>query len=595
MITAEMLPDKWRDWEIGELLGSGSYGNVHLLQNGEEKAALKVIRIPASEAEEAALAHEYPDAEDRIRYCENIVKGLQAEIRAMELLRSNGHVVILQDHAVTCSEDRLSWTVWIRMELLTSFPDYLIGNRMKEKDILDMGVQICSALEACEKENILHRDIKPENIMTDGHGTYKLGDFGLARQMGLSSQSLSLKGTFTYMAPEVYHGSTYGPRADQYSLGIVLYRLLNRSRDPFVDPDIRMIYYRDRESALQRRMKGEPLPKPAEASPEASAVICKACAFRPEDRYDSISALRSDLSAVLRGETPAVMLYPAAHELPGDDPSSVPVQTSGDTEGLFQKKKVPRRFAGRRLALAGLAAAAVIALAVWFFLFHAGGASGTCGTSMSWTLDKEGSMTVSGSGTMDNYQLLHPSPWRYLDDPNISSLTVEEGVESIGDYSFYFCTFLEKVSLPESLAYIGSSAFAHCWLLGGIHIPGGVTRIGTSPFIHCVNLTSITVDPDNTVYDSRDNCNALILTASGELIAGCKTTYIPEGIVSIESGAFWGGLPSQLAIPDSVTRIADDAFAYEEDDLPEDFTLLGSSGSCAETYAREHGILFEEL
>ena len=296
------LPDRWKDWEITKSIGSGSYGDVYeAVYRGANpsvttrKVAVKVIRIPSGSAEAAALAHEMPDIEDRIQYCQNIVDGLLSEIRTMEALRDNGHVVALQDYYVDYNETLPEWTIYIRLELLTPLSDYLETHTPDEKLVLRLGTQMCSALEECGEKGILHRDIKPENIMVTEDGTFKLGDFGLARQLDLTTASLSLKGTFTYMAPEVYHGEKYGVKADQYSLGIVLYRLLNRNRDPFVDPAVDMVYYKDREEALRRRMSGEQLPPPAEASEQLAAVIGKACAFSPDDRYDSISDLKHDL------------------------------------------------------------------------------------------------------------------------------------------------------------------------------------------------------------------------------------------------------------------------------------------------------------
>ena len=88
-----------------------------------------------------------------------------------------------------------------------------------------MGVDICKALELYQKYNIIHRDIKPENIFVSDNGDFKLGDFGIARTIEKTMSDLSKKGTYNYMAPEVYQGGEYGFSVDLYSLGIVLYRI----------------------------------------------------------------------------------------------------------------------------------------------------------------------------------------------------------------------------------------------------------------------------------------------------------------------------------------------------------------------------------
>jgi hypothetical protein len=169
-------------------------------------------------------------------------------------------------------------------------------------DVIQFGIDICSALEQCSKLSIIHRDIKPDNILVAPNGDYKLCDFGIARYMDQTVGSLSLKGTYTYMAPEIYHGQKYGSQADIYSLGIVLYRLMNRNRDPFINPEKQMVYYKDREEALRRRMEGEELPKPFDASEAFTEIIRKACAFAPEQRYGSAAELKRDLELFKEGD-----------------------------------------------------------------------------------------------------------------------------------------------------------------------------------------------------------------------------------------------------------------------------------------------------
>ena len=101
--------------------------------------------------------------------------------------------------------------------------------KLTEEDVLRLGIDLCRALEYCQKQNIIHRDIKPENIFVSRFGEFKLGDFGIARNWDRGASGLSKKGTFSYMAPEMYKGEEYDSRADIYSLGIVLYKLRKQS------------------------------------------------------------------------------------------------------------------------------------------------------------------------------------------------------------------------------------------------------------------------------------------------------------------------------------------------------------------------------
>ena len=95
------------------------------------------------------------------------------------------------------------------MELLTNLYDQVMSNSSSEaclsqREVIKLGVHLCRALELCSRKNIIHRDIKPENIFISPHGEYKLGDFGVARQVEQTMSGLSKKGTYTTMAPEVF-------------------------------------------------------------------------------------------------------------------------------------------------------------------------------------------------------------------------------------------------------------------------------------------------------------------------------------------------------------------------------------------------------
>ena len=101
---------------------------------------------------------------------------------------------------------------------------------------MTLGRDICEALAVCHRKQLLHRDVKPENIFVDGEGRFKLGDFGIARRLDNPATYLTQVGTPYYMAPEVFSLHSYDGRADIYSLGLVLYRFLNRSRPTGAGP-----------------------------------------------------------------------------------------------------------------------------------------------------------------------------------------------------------------------------------------------------------------------------------------------------------------------------------------------------------------------
>ena len=144
----------------------------------------------------------------------------------------------------------------------------------------------------------------------------------------------------------------------------------------------------------------------------------------------------------------------------------------------------------------------------------------------------------------------------------LTSITIGNSVTSIGERAFSGCFGLTTVTIPNSVTSIGNFAFYGCTGLTFITIPNSVTSIGDAAFSSCTGLTSITVDSDNMVYDSRDNCNAIIKTQENVLVTGCKNTTIPVSVTSIVGNAFFGcrGLTS-ITIPNSVTSIGTGAFS----------------------------------
>ena len=166
--------------------------------------------------------------------------------------------------------------------------------------------------------------------------------------------------------------------------------------------------------------------------------------------------------------------------------------------------------------------------------------------------------------------LLIPNTVTYIGDyafysTSINSLNFEENsqLNSIGNYSFQNCSNLSgDLLIPNTVTSIGNYAFHSCQFLTSINIPASVTFIGERVFNWDSNITSITVDEENTIYDSRNNCNAIIETSTNTLVAGCKETIIPNTVTSIGVAAFGGyDVLESIEIPSSVTYIADEVFS----------------------------------
>ena len=341
----------WKGWEVVELLGTGSFGSVFkIVRKGyndfTEESALKVIRIPQNPSDYRSAIEDGMTEESASSYFESIVEDFSREFTLMSKLKGNSNIVSFEDYEVARLTDDFGWEIFIRMELLTPLTQYIMQNGLTEADTVKIGVDICKALELCEEEKILHRDIKPQNIFVSKHGDFKLGDFGIARKMENIPLNMTKRGTLAYMAPEVYRGDPYTSSVDIYSLGLVLYRLLNYNRSPFMPLDAEKISFNERETARARRLSGEPLPPPANASPDMASIILSACAFDPADRFVSATEMRRALEAAVPADVQEPVLR-AAEKMPTygkaasayDDDATV-LTTSAESRKIRTKRSV---------------------------------------------------------------------------------------------------------------------------------------------------------------------------------------------------------------------------------------------------------------
>lgn len=144
---------------------------------------------------------------------------------------------------------------------------------------------------------------------------------------------------------------------------------------------------------------------------------------------------------------------------------------------------------------------------------------------------------------------------------SLTSVVIPNSVTSIGRDAFWGCDSLKSIVISNGVTSIGKAAFMDCDSLNSIVIPDGVTSIEESAFCGCKSLTSIVVAEGNTVYDSREQCNAIIHTATNTLISGCQNTIIPESVKSIGDYAFYGcDSLTSIVIGNGVTSIGEAAF-----------------------------------
>ena len=340
---AELQKSPWPGWVTVQLIGRGSFGAVYeirreLVDGTVEAAAMKVITIPQNPEDISEMYGEGYDSESITASFRAHLKSIVAEYTLMQKLEGSSNVVNCKDISYIQHADGIGWDIFIRMELLTPLMKALSGST-SEETVLKIGRDICSALVLCKKYDIIHRDIKPQNIFVSPNGGYKLGDFGIAKTVEKTMGGTKI-GTYKYMAPEVYNNQPYGSGADIYSLGLVLYWLLNEHRMPFMPLPPAKIAAGQDEQARQRRLTGERLPPPAHGSAMLKRIVLKACAYAPEERFGSAEEMQAALQGCLRTpaapqkQQPLAPLAPIAEPTVIDTPIAEP--TVIDTPTKFE-------------------------------------------------------------------------------------------------------------------------------------------------------------------------------------------------------------------------------------------------------------------
>lgn len=524
----ERLPEEWRQWRLREQIGEGSGGRVYRAERiaeGEadcepDIAAIKILHGPEGAFELAAL--------NRLKGCPQIVA--------------------VEDQYIRREPDG-QCTVFLRMEYLKSLAKLLHERPLTEEEALEMMIDLCRGLERCEREGILHRDIKPENILVTAEGRAKLGDFSIAKETGQEERTGAapgILGSFSYMPPEMFYGKGYDRRSDLYSLGLVFYRVMNRGREPFVSPEKQISSYKEREQALEKRMAGQTLPPPAQASPGFARILQKACRFQQKRRYQSGRKLRRSLEKCLSHKN-----NPLLRMLDG-------------------------------WSLRCRMAAVVFLLALlgcgghWFWmqsplLEYVRPEDGfTCRLNRGGTLRFSGAGTLSRSGSMEGWRRYSGRVKRIVFQGAVRSVEegfgtcalleqVEfpEGVESIGAYAFDDCPRLEVISFPSTLKEIGELAFGKCGSLKRLRLPEGLETISDSAFFYCQELEQ--VEFPSTLLEIGEDAFAYTpwLEAQKEE---------EEFLVINDILLFYFGEAEEVVLPENsgIRRIGPKAFAQKE-------------------------------
>lgn len=279
-------------WKIGKEIGRGAFATVYELRKGNMLRALKVVTLLSDlegteEEIESQLANKMEAASNEIEV-NHRVSGHTNVVNYQEY-----EFVIVWNEEHTRKEGLLLYIMMERMEE-TLQQEIRKGTRFSEEQVIKMGKDIVTALKVCHEQRILHRDIKPANIFIADHDTYKLGDFGISKVLGDNTVAFTHTGTQAYVAPEQWNSLPYGKAADIYSVGLILYQLLNENHLPFADEGLTA-------DSVGRRLKGETFPEPLNGSKKLKAIVMKACSYKASDRYQNADEMLQGLENLQGG------------------------------------------------------------------------------------------------------------------------------------------------------------------------------------------------------------------------------------------------------------------------------------------------------
>ena len=273
---------------------------------------MKIVSRPKEESE---LEADYQNGYDResiaVKYTE-ILQEYINEYKLMKELQGQSNIVSCDDFAIEKNPDGIGGKIYIRMELLTPLQKVTKERLLSEEEVIRLGKDICKALILCESRNIIHRDIKPDNVMISKFGDFKLGDFGVSKVMGHTTAG-TMTGTEGYIAPEVLHMEKYGKEVDIYSLGIVMYWLLNNRRMPFIGADEKVTPSKESEASL-RRYHGDKIPAPKNGSARLKQIVLKACEYYPKDRFLTAQEMYDALIELKDEKAPSQSIQEEAKE-----------------------------------------------------------------------------------------------------------------------------------------------------------------------------------------------------------------------------------------------------------------------------------------
>lgn len=289
---------------------------------------LKHISVPESQRQVDALIYTGAAAskEDAQKYYEQVVADYQKELELLEKLSTSPNLDCYRSYQIAPKEDAVGFDVYLLAENRKTLTDYLTDNPITHLTALNLGLDLCNALIDLRAAGLIHRDVKPTNIYLNAQGHFALGDLGIAPVDELKYCSIPENMLSVYSAPELFSlVGSIDKTTDIYSSGLILYRIFNGNHGPFEDEQT------SAKAADKRRVTGEVLPAPMYADYEMTEILLKACAFAPEERYQTPEEFKNALMEYAkRNQVEDTLIVPPIVA----DPE--PIDTSAEEEAAVE-------------------------------------------------------------------------------------------------------------------------------------------------------------------------------------------------------------------------------------------------------------------
>jgi hypothetical protein len=294
----------WGVWNVKSLIGGGRHGKVYRVEGGEHGntsvSAVRQLSVRDGLAPDLARADGFARESDGQARLRDVVNGILGDISFISKLPDNGRFLSVRQHKCFESDVGNGYEMFLRMNILPSVGALLRIERIGEAEIVGLGIDICDALEILELHGRAHGNIKNSNVFRDAEGRYKLGDYGLGRVTPDEVCNLP------FASPEAVKFKDVSLKSDMYSLGLMLYRLLNGNKAPFVAAgDITL---ESAKAAQELRLSGAPLPMPSGFGGKLAEIALKACAFGPADRFTGVGEFKDALMSCKNTLFPGVRL-----------------------------------------------------------------------------------------------------------------------------------------------------------------------------------------------------------------------------------------------------------------------------------------------